>query len=167
VGGVIVRCVIVDHDVTVGGAFAVGNVILRGAFAMDGMTVGTAVAASDVGFGVGNVSYIVGYAFTVRRAFAVRGMARGSEVVVGLDKVLGMFVPAFVALRAGLAAVNVVQAPYNAVQAITNAHMAANPVGLVIVAIAVLAVGLVLAYNKLKPFYDAVNTAFVLLKACA
>jgi galactitol-specific phosphotransferase system IIC component len=43
--------------------------------------------------------------------------------------------------------------------------MAANPVGLVIVAIAVLAAGFVLAGNKLKPFHDAVNMAFVLLKA--
>jgi hypothetical protein len=66
--------------------------------------------------------------------------------------------------RAGLAAVNVVQTAYNAVQAITNALMAANSVGLVVIALAALAAGFVLAYNKLKPFHDAVNTAFVLLK---
>jgi hypothetical protein len=54
-----------------------------------------------------------------------------------------------------------------AVPATTNALMAATPVGLVVIAIAALAVGFVLAYNKLKAFYDAVNTAFVLLKARA
>ena len=84
-----------------------------------------------------------------------------------MGKILGMVVPAFITLRAGLAAVNVVQTAYNVVQASTNALMAANPVGLVIVAIAALTAGFVLAYNKLKPFYDAVNTAFVLLKARA
>jgi hypothetical protein len=64
-----------------------------------------------------------------------------------------------VILRAGLAAVNEVQTAYNAVQAITDALMAATPVGLVDLAIAVLAAGFVLAYNTLKPFHDAVNTA--------
>jgi hypothetical protein len=73
-------------------------------------------------------------------------------------------VPAFIALRAGLAAVNVVQTAYNAVQVITNVLMAANLVGLVVIAIAPLGAGLVLAYNTLKPFHDAVNTALVLLQ---
>jgi hypothetical protein len=54
---------------------------------------------------------------------------------------------------------------HNAVPTTTNALMAATPVGVVVIAIAALAVGFVLAYNKLKAFYDAVNTAFVLLKA--
>jgi hypothetical protein len=73
--------------------------------------------------------------------------------------------PAFVALRVGPAAVNVVQTAYTAVQAITNALTAATPVGFVVIAIAALAAGFVLAYNTLKPFHDAVNPAFVLLKA--
>ena len=82
----------------------------------------------------------------------------------GVGTILGKVVPAFSALRASLAAVNVVQTAYKAVQAITNALMAANPVGLVVIGISALAAGFVLAYNKLKPFHDAVNTAFVLLQ---
>src|SRR4051794_27370521 len=62
-----------------------------------------------------------------------------------------------VILGAGLAAVNVVQTAYNAVEAITNGLMAANPVGFVVIAIAALAAGFVLAYNTLKLFHDAVN----------
>jgi hypothetical protein len=42
---------------------------------------------------------------------------------------------------------------------------AVNSVGIVVITIAALAAGLVLAYNKLKLFHDAVNTAFVMLKA--
>ena len=76
----------------------------------------------------------------------------------GVGKVLGIVVAAFIALRAGLAAVTVVQTAYNAVQAITNALMAANSVGLVVLAIAVLAAGFVLAYNTLKPFHDATGS---------
>jgi hypothetical protein len=113
----------------------------------------------------------------VRCAFAVGGMIMLYEVAVGNvsggSEVAdgGMMVRCGVAmggviLRAGLAAVNVVQSAYtyNAVQAITNALMAATPVSLVVLAIAALAAGFVLAYNKLKPFHDAVNTAFVLLQ---
>jgi hypothetical protein len=69
------------------------------------------------------------------------------------------------AFAVGLAAVNVVQTAYYAVQTSTNALMAANSVGLVVITIAVLAAGFVLAYNKLRPFHDAVNSALVLLKA--
>jgi hypothetical protein len=83
----------------------------------------------------------------------------------GVGKVLGIVVLALIALRAGLAAVNVVQTAYNAVEAITNGLMAANPVGLVVTAIAALVAGFVPAYNMLKPFYDAVNTVLELLQA--
>jgi hypothetical protein len=69
----------------------------------------------------------------------------------GVGKILGIVVLAFSALRAGLAAVNVVQTAYNAVEAITNALMAANPVSLVVIAIAALAAGFVLAYNTVTP----------------
>ena len=44
-----------------------------------------------------------------------------------------------------------------AAQWVLNAALSANPIGLVIIAIAALAAGFVLAYNKIKPFRDAVN----------
>jgi hypothetical protein len=53
---------------------------------------------------------------------------------------------------------------HNAVPATTNALMAATPVGVVVIALATLAAGFVLAYNTLTPFYDPVNTALVLLQ---
>ena len=71
---------------------------------------------------------------------------------------MGIVVLAFSALRAGLATVNVVQTAYNAVPATTNALLAANLVGPVVIAIAVLAAGFVLAYNTLKPFHDATGS---------
>jgi hypothetical protein len=107
--------------------------------------VGNVIVGSELAV----VNMIVGYAFTMGGAFTVpRAIVHGA-FAVGLAWVMG--------------AVNVVQTPYNAVQAITNALMAANLVGPVVIAIATLAAGFVLAYNTLKPFHDAVNTAFVLL----
>jgi uncharacterized membrane protein len=50
----------------------------------------------------------------------------------GVGKILGIVVLAFIALRASLAAVNVVQTAYYAVQASTNTLMAATPVVLVV-----------------------------------
>jgi hypothetical protein len=76
----------------------------------------------------------------------------------GVGKILGIVVLAFIALRAGLAAVNVVQTAYNTVQAITDALMAANLVGLVVLAIGALAVDFVLAHNTLKPFHDTTRS---------
>ncbi|HHI6724372.1 TPA: hypothetical protein ACP6X0_002741 [Staphylococcus aureus] len=50
-------------------------------------------------------------------------------------------------------------------QAILNAVMTANPIGIVIVAIAALVAGLVLAYNKSETFRNAVQTAGRIAKA--
>jgi hypothetical protein len=62
-------------------------------------------------------------------------------------------------------ALRVVQTAYNAIMAVTDALMNANSISLVVLAIEALTASFVLAYNKLKPFHDAVNTALVLLKA--
>ena len=50
-------------------------------FTVDGVTVGSACVVSDMSFGVG-------YAFTVRGAFVVDGMAMGAEVLVGSDAIV-------------------------------------------------------------------------------
>jgi hypothetical protein len=66
----------------------VGGIILRGGYAVGGMS-------------VGDVSFAVAYAFTVRGAFAVRGMAMGAEVVVGGDAIVrGGMIVALVSLVA-------------------------------------------------------------------
>jgi hypothetical protein len=53
---------------------------------------------------------------------------------------------------------------YNAIMAVTDALMNANPISLVVLAIAALTAAFVLAYEKIKPFHDAVDTAFILPK---
>lgn len=85
-----------------------------------------------------------------------------------------------VAVSAGLviwAGVTVVTAIYSAVttaiflvrnaQLALNVAMEANPVGLVVVALAALAVGLYIAYQKSATFREIVNSAFALVKSVA
>lgn len=85
-----------------------------------------------------------------------------------------------VAVAAGLviwAGVTVVTAIYSAVttaiflvrnaQLALNVAMEANPVGLVVVALAALAVGLYIAYQKSATFREIVNSAFALVKSVA
>lgn len=49
---------------------------------------------------------------------------------------------------------------YTAVQWALNAALNANPIGLVVIAVAALVAGVVLAYKKSETFRDVVNTAF-------
>lgn len=56
---------------------------------------------------------------------------------------------------------------WTAVQWLLNAALTANPIGLVVVAIAALVAAFVLAYTKVKVFRDAINTAFDAILAAA
>lgn len=78
---------------------------------------------------------------------------RNSAVIVPLVGVLGGF-------AAAVWAVNAAAKAYTAVQAALNVVMAANPIGLVVLAIAALAAGLVVAYQKSETFRNVVNAAF-------
>lgn len=79
---------------------------------------------------------------------------RNRAVIVPLVAVLG-------GLAAAVYVVNTAAKAYTAVQAALNVVMALNPVGLVVIAIAALAAGLVIAYKKSETFRDIVNGAFV------
>lgn len=78
---------------------------------------------------------------------------RNRAVIVPLVAVLG-------GLAAAVWVVNTAAKAYTAVQAALNVVMALNPIGLVVIAIAALAAGLVIAYKKSETFRDIVNGAF-------
>lgn len=76
--------------------------------------------------------------------------------------------PVVAILGSMAAAVGVVMAAvraYTAVQAALNVVMSANPIGIVVVAIAGLVTGLVIAYKKSETFRNIVNGAFDAVKA--
>jgi hypothetical protein len=64
-------------------------------------------------------------------------------------------------LAAAVVVVNTAAKAYAATQAALNVVMALNPIGLVVIAVAALAAGLVIAYRKSETFRDVVNGAFV------
>jgi len=73
--------------------------------------------------------------------------------------VIGIVAGAFIAYKAAMGISSLIQAVAEA-QGILNMVMAMNPIGLVVVAIAALAAGLVIAYKKSATFRKIVNTAF-------
>lgn len=82
---------------------------------------------------------------------------RNQRVVVPLVAVLG-------GLAAVIVTINAAAKAYTAVQAALNVVLAANPVGLVVLAIAGLVAGIVIAYKKSETFRDIVNGALDAVK---
>jgi len=94
-------------------------------------------------------------------AMAVAGwISRNTDVVI----------PLVAAVLAGVAAFRVITAvarAYAAVQALLNVVLSANPIGIVIIAIAALAAGLFVAYKKSETFRNIVKGAFEAISAAA
>ena len=84
-------------------------------------------------------------------------MGENKEIVAALVVALGSGIGAFRVIT------GVVRA-YTAVQTLLNIVMAANPIGIVIIAIAALAAGLIYAYNTSETFRSYVSTAFSMVK---
>ncbi|HWI43270.1 MAG TPA: hypothetical protein VNS81_06590 [Nocardioides sp.] len=80
------------------------------------------------------------------------------------------FIVASVGMKVYAAGAKIVAAAskaWAAVQWLLNAAMSANPIALVVIAIAALAIGLVIAYKKSETFRKIVNAAFGAVKATA
>lgn len=111
----------------------------------DALAVGLVPAfakATDVGLGV--VDFLTNLSPTAQTAIGV---------------VAGLAAAAFVVVKA-------VQA-WTAVQAALNVVMSMNPIGLIVIAIAALVAGLILAYNKVGWFRDGINSLIGVGKAVA
>jgi hypothetical protein len=93
---------------------------------------------------------------------------RAVTVVVGVIAVLaGGILAANAALKAYAAVqvvVKVATAAWTAAQWLLNAALDANPIGLVIIAVAALVAGLVIAYNKSETFRAIVTAAFAAVR---
>ena len=73
---------------------------------------------------------------------------------------VGAMVAAFQIYQGVMATVRLATAAYAVVQGVLNVVMAANPIGIVILAIVGLAAGLIYAYKTSETFRDVVNTVF-------
>jgi phage-related protein len=88
-------------------------------------------------------------------------------IVAGLSAGILVANAAMKAYAAAQVVVKVATAAWTAAQWLLNAALTANPIGLVIAAIAALAAGLVIAYTKSETFRNIVNAAFAAVKAAA
>jgi hypothetical protein len=83
--------------------------------------------------------------------------AENSKLLSTVVLVVGALTGALYTLSLIIKAVTIVQTVFNAV-------MLLNPIGLVVLAVAALAAGFVLAYKKIEPFRDLVNSIFQAIK---
>ena len=81
--------------------------------------------------------------------------------------IISKLTPIVAVLAGGILAVVAAMRVWAVVQAAVNAVMSANPIGLIIVGIAALAAGVIYAYTHFKPFRDAVQDAWQVVKDLA
>lgn len=122
-------------------------------------------AISSLVVGIGHV-----VSFVQQNKTAVLALVGAMTALIVVTKVHAAFlaVEAAGGLLAFLRSTKLITAAtktYTAVQWLLNAALTANPIGIVIVALAALGVGLVIAYKKSETFRNIVNGAFTAVKA--
>lgn len=116
------------------------------------------------------ISLVAG--FVNRHRVAITALATAIAAVVTITKIHSavLAVQAAGGLLAALKATKLVTTAtkaYTAVQWLLNAALTANPIGIVIVALAALGAGLVIAYKKSETFRNIVNNAFEAVRSGA
>jgi hypothetical protein len=101
----------------------------------------------------------------------INAFTANSEIVSKIIIVVLAFTSAIIALNYAIKAVTIITTTYNAVvvvatavQTAFNAVLLANPIGLVVIAIAALVAGIILAYKKSETFQEMVQTLWDVLK---
>ncbi|MDP2710786.1 MAG: hypothetical protein Q8O56_06170 [Solirubrobacteraceae bacterium] len=93
--------------------------------------------------------------------------AQRAVAAVSLAAMYAQLVVQLVAVRIAALAMAAAQRAMAAAQVVLNAAMAANPIGLVVVALAALTAGMVWAYRNIEWFRDVVDGAFRVIKEAA
>jgi phage-related protein len=116
--------------------------------------------ASDVGDVLKRIGTIAVAAFNV----AAKGVQFLSKYVEFLIPFVGTLATAFLLYKGYLLAVSVVSKTVAVATAVLNAVMAANPIALVVIALAALVGGLVYAYKNVEGFRNVVDNAFKIIQ---
>ena len=87
----------------------------------------------------------------------MKGFGPASSFIKGIGQVIGGVAGVLVTYQAGVKAVTAATKLWKVAQTGLNFVLDANPIGLIVIAIAALIAGLVLLYKKCKPFRDFVN----------
>jgi TP901 family phage tail tape measure protein len=121
-------------------------------------------AISAAGISIGNV--LLPAVTSIARAIAqvvgpmATWMSQHQKIVGLIAAVAGGIVAGVAAMKAWAA----IQGAINALMAVFDAEAEANPIGIIVVAIAALVAGLIYAYTHFKGFRDVVNAVFSAVK---
>jgi len=127
----------------------------------------TATGSAKMALALGNVSEAIGGALL---PFFTQLSEKVLEFTPFLEANAGMFLKVGAAivvvavavktLQLGIAALSLIMQIATGITAAFNFVLALNPIGLVVLAVAALAAGFVLAYQKIEPFRDLVNSIY-------
>jgi len=92
-------------------------------------------------------------------------LARLADFMAQNHALMSVVVPVVATLAAVIVTVTTAVRIWTAVQTALDIVLSANPIGLVVLAIAALVAGVVLAYQHVKWFHDAVDTLWSILKS--
>lgn len=84
-------------------------------------------------------------------------MQANADVIVAVGLAIGGLALSIKTLQFGIEAVNTVIKVATGLQWLWNAAMSANPIGLIVIGLAALAAGAVIAYNKFEPFKNLID----------
>jgi phage-related protein len=94
----------------------------------------------------------------------VKSVVVGLGALAGVALLMAPFASGILAVTKAMQLAKIAQAAWTAVQWLLNAAMSANPIGIVIVAIAALVAGMIIAYKKSQTFRDVVLGAWTAIK---
>ena len=134
----------------------------------------TATGSAKMALALGNVSEAIGAAllpfFTDLSAKVVEFtpfLERNAEMFIKVGAAIAVVAVSVKTLQLGIAALTLVMQIATGITAAFNFVLALNPIGLIVLAVAALAAGFVLAYQKIEPFRDLINSIYEAIKRVA
>lgn len=143
-------------------ALKVTDVLSKNSGIVSKVAVGVAALAAGVLLVNGAMAVASAVTATYNGVMAASAVVQRAATAASLGTRLGLL-----ALAAQTVATSVVTKAAAAAQWLLNVAMSANPIGLVVIAIAALVAGLVIAYKKSETFRNIVNKAWGAIKTAA
>lgn len=131
----------------------------------------TATGSAKMSLALGNVSEAIGTGllpfFTQLSDKVVEFtpfLEANAETFIKVGAAIAVVAVSVKTLQLGIAALSLVMQIATGITAAFNFVLALNPIGLIVLAVAALAAGFVLAYKKIEPFRDLINSIYEAVK---
>ncbi|SHU23355.1 Putative phage tail tape measure protein TMP [Mycobacteroides abscessus subsp. bolletii] len=122
-------------------------------------------AAGNIGAALSGIGAAFGRVLSAVGPALVAGLSNAVNLIVRFKDFLIPLVAGLVAYKTVMLAITVAMKAWAAVQALLNIALTANPIGLIIAAIAGLVAGIVVLYNRNETFRKIVQTTWAAIKA--